>query len=178
MNSAWFNFNHAFLINKNKVSISNLILTKIKTLDATSCSLLHFKRMTMSFQFHFSLQLPIFFQIHLLTFNQPKSIWNYNFVLVYFKNNNNNGLLYFWNCFCLSFDIFDSTSMAQTAIAIYVATTFFISLLLVNRYANWKKISIVLTIAVFLAWSFALLGIAVLPVDISNVSQNFATFYN
>lgn len=63
--------------------------------------------------------------------------------------------------------------MSQAAIAIYIFTTFFISILLLHRYANWKRLPIVLTVGVFIAWFFALLGIAILPVDISNVSLKF-----
>ena len=62
--------------------------------------------------------------------------------------------------------------MAQLPISIYVFSSFAVSLLLLHRYANWKRLPLLLTVAVFIAWFFALLGIAILPVDISNVNTH------
>ena len=62
----------------------------------------------------------------------------------------------------------------MTVAALIIDVTFVccLSAYLLNRYGNWRKQHVLVTLATFIAWYFSFMIIFVLPIDVSNVSEN------
>ena len=60
--------------------------------------------------------------------------------------------------------------MTVISLVIIVTGVCCLAAALLHRYGNWKKQTLLVTVAAFMSWYFSLLIIFVMPLDVSNVS--------
>ncbi|KAI5720868.1 hypothetical protein M8J77_012701 [Diaphorina citri] len=66
----------------------------------------------------------------------------------------------------------------SSSLVVNIILAFFIVIVLINRYANWRNQNIVVTIAVVVSWYFSFLIIFILPLDITSTVYRQCTTQN
>ena len=61
--------------------------------------------------------------------------------------------------------------MSPIPLAIEVTIACCLAVYFLHHYGNWKRQHVMVTVATFIAWYFSLMIIFILPMDVSNVSQ-------